>query len=208
MIFLWTSAHKLRGTRYSSMQRALHQLQLTLQQLWEWRTVRHELFKTVKYNLNPPMKCNPITGKIKFTAEVKEPAVSLLDSLLKRRKGIKQIKMSNSRKYIYWIFHPVSGRSSRNHKNKRSWASLVAQWLRIFLPMQGTRVRVLVREDPTCRGATKPMCHNYWAHVPQLLSPCAATTEARAPRARTPQEKPPQWEARAPQRRVAPARRN
>ena len=42
-------------------------------------------------------------------------------------------------------------------------ASLVAQWLRICLPMQGKRVRALVWEDPTCRGATKPMCHNYWA---------------------------------------------
>ena len=41
--------------------------------------------------------------------------------------------------------------------------SLVAQWLRIHLPMQGTRVRALVREDPTCRGATKPARHNYWA---------------------------------------------
>ena len=51
--------------------------------------------------------------------------------------------------------------------------SLVAQWLRIRLPMQGTRVRALVREDPTCRGATKPVHHNYWAYEPQLLSPCA-----------------------------------
>ena len=60
---------------------------------------------------------------------------------------------------------------------------LVAQWLRIRLPMQGTRVWALVREGPTCRGATKPvrhdywacalepMSHNYWAHVPQLLKP-------------------------------------
>ena len=49
--------------------------------------------------------------------------------------------------------------------------------------MQQTRVRALVREDPTCRGATKPVCHNYWAcaleplghnywaRVPQLLKP-------------------------------------
>ena len=44
---------------------------------------------------------------------------------------------------------------------KRWGASLVAQWLRIRLPMQGTRVRALVREDPTCRGATKPVRHNY-----------------------------------------------
>ena len=40
-------------------------------------------------------------------------------------------------------------------------ASLVAQWLRISLPMQGTWVRALVREDPTCRGTTRSMHHNY-----------------------------------------------
>ena len=40
-------------------------------------------------------------------------------------------------------------------------ASLVAQWLRICLPMQGTRVRALVWEDPTCCGATRPVSHNY-----------------------------------------------
>ena len=40
-------------------------------------------------------------------------------------------------------------------------ASLVAQWLRICLPMQGTRVRALVWEDATCRGATRPVSHNY-----------------------------------------------
>ena len=38
---------------------------------------------------------------------------------------------------------------------------LVAQWLRTHLPMQGTRVQSLVREDPTCCGATKPVSHNY-----------------------------------------------
>ena len=49
--------------------------------------------------------------------------------------------------------------------------------------MQGTRVQALVREDPICRGATKPVrhnywactlepaSHNYWAHVPQLPKP-------------------------------------
>ena len=38
--------------------------------------------------------------------------------------------------------------------------SLVAQWLRIRLPMQGTRVRALVQEDLTCHRATKPVRHN------------------------------------------------
>ena len=64
-----------------------------------------------------------------------------------------------------------------------SGTSLVAQWLRIHQLMQGTRVRAVVREDLTCRGATKPVhhnywacaleptSHNYWAHVPQLLKP-------------------------------------
>ena len=47
------------------------------------------------------------------------------------------------------------------------------------------------------------------AHLLQLLSLSAATNEARAPRAHAPQqEKTLQREARAPQRRVAPARRN
>ena len=36
-----------------------------------------------------------------------------------------------------------------------------AQWLRIHLPMQGTRVRALAREDATCRRPTKPVRHNY-----------------------------------------------
>ncbi|XP_059951210.1 protein mono-ADP-ribosyltransferase PARP16 isoform X7 [Mesoplodon densirostris] len=40
-------------------------------------------------------------------------------------------------------------------------ASLVAQWLRIRRPMQGTRVRALVREHPICRRAAKPVCHNH-----------------------------------------------
>ena len=60
--------------------------------------------------------------------------------------------------------------------------------------MQGTRVRALVWEDPTCHGATKPLRHNYWARTP--------TAHALQ------HEKPPQEEAHAPQRRVAPAHRN
>ena len=48
---------------------------------------------------------------------------------------------------------------------------LVAHWIRIRLPMQGTRVRSLVREDSTCRGTAKPVSHNYSAHVLQLLKP-------------------------------------
>ena len=50
-------------------------------------------------------------------------------------------------------------------------ASLVAQWLRICLPMQGTWVRALVWEDPTCHGATGPVSHNYWACASGACAP-------------------------------------
>ena len=68
---------------------------------------------------------------------------------------------------------------------KQNWALELPWWL---LPMQETRVRSLIWEDPTCHGATKPVRHNrwacapepashsYWACVPQ--SPCSATREA------------------------------
>ena len=68
--------------------------------------------------------------------------------------------------------------------------SLVVQWLGICLPILGSWIQSLVREDPTCHGTTKPVRHN----LPDLCS------RACAPQ----QGKPPQGEARAPQQRVAP----
>ena len=64
-------------------------------------------------------------------------------------------------------------------KNQLGRASLVAQWYRICLPMQETKVQSLIWGDPTCHRATKSMHLNYWACAleptePQLLSPCAA----------------------------------
>ena len=44
---------------------------------------------------------------------------------------------------------------------KTSWTSLVVQWLRIQLPMQGTRVLSPVWEDPTCCRTVKPVHYNY-----------------------------------------------
>ena len=56
-----------------------------------------------------------------------------------------------------------------------------------------------------CATTTEPAL---LACKPELLSLRATTTEACAPSARAPQqEKPSQWEARAPQWRVAPAPR-
>ena len=75
-----------------------------------------------------------------------------------------------------------------------SGASLVAQWLGVCLPMQGTWVLALVWEDPACHSATRPVSHNCWA----------CTSGACAPQ----RERPRWWEARVPRWRVAPTCRN
>ena len=72
-------------------------------------------------------------------------------------------------------------------------ASQVVQGLRICLTMQGTWVRSLTQEDPSCHGTAGPMSHNllslhFGAHESQLLSPCSATAEACAPRAQALQQ--------------------
>ena len=56
---------------------------------------------------------------------------------------------------------PVKIECTEPHVQKLRGTSLVVQWLRIHLPMQGTRAQALVQEDPTCHGATKPVHHNY-----------------------------------------------
>ena len=49
--------------------------------------------------------------------------------------------------------------------------SLVAQRMRIHLPVQGSRVPSLVPEDPTCCGATKPVHYKYGVLGLQLPKP-------------------------------------
>ena len=124
----------------------------------------------------------------------KEDVVHIYNGLLLRHKKERNW-VSCSEVDGPWVCHTEWSKSERekqipyanayiwNLKKKWFCTSLVAQWLRIRLPLQETRVRALVREDPTCRGPTKPMLHNYWAcalepmshsywaHVPQLLKP-------------------------------------
>ena len=67
-------------------------------------------------------------------------------------------------------------------------ASLVVQWLRIHLPMQGMQVRSPVWEEPTYLGAAKPTPHSYQgcglepgttpAETQDLWSPGSAAGEA------------------------------
>ena len=113
----------------------------------------------------------------------------------------------------------ISGCVSLNlscDKTSRTWTSLecvisikgpwgtflVVQWLRTCLPMQGPWVQSLVQKDSTCCKAVKPVHHNYWACVLEPLncnswSLCTLESVLR-------NKKPPQWEARTLQWRVAP----
>ena len=61
----------------------------------------------------------------------------------------------------------ICGRALRSHKShdaakkKKKRTSLVAQWIRILLLMQGTQVQFLAQEDPTCCRATTAARHNF-----------------------------------------------
>ena len=67
--------------------------------------------------------------------------------------------------YYSAIYKRITNRCNKvevSHKHfsstkEASWTSLVVQWLRIHLPMRGTRVTSLVWKDFTCRRATKPV---------------------------------------------------
>ena len=98
-----------------------------------------------------------------------------------QRSGFK-VSLSRIHKGTYHTRHTSRTRfpltvvsCGRCLSRKKLGASLVAQWLGIRLPMHGTWVRALVREDPTCHNywacALEPVSHNCWACMPQLLKP-------------------------------------
>ena len=78
------------------------------------------------------------------------------------------------RKYLSFCLFFINHSITLNIKamaqsiNLELGSALVFQWLRICLPMQGTQIWSLVWEDSTCCRATKPLRHNYIAHVQQL----------------------------------------
>ena len=72
--------------------------------------------------------------------------------------------------WFIWALKKFEKHYSRLHYSLESFrTSLVVQWIRIRLPMQGTWILSLVQEDSTCHGGAKLVCHNYWACVLQLL---------------------------------------
>ena len=85
-----------------------------------------------------------------------------------RNRFRREIKV---KRFFFFLFPLHDNCFITKIRTKEVGTSLVAQCLWIHLPTQGTQVQALVREDPTCCGATKPVCHNYWACEPQLLKP-------------------------------------
>ena len=91
--------------------------------------------------------------------------------------------------------------SSSRAVSQEAGVSLVAQWIRIRLPAQGTRVQSLIQEDPTCCMPHTP--------EPALKSPSVATTEASvSPNPHSTIRDTTAVRARAPQPRAAPDLRN
>ena len=60
--------------------------------------------------------------------------------------------------------------------------SLAVQCWGIYLPMQGTWVPSLVREDSSHFSGTRHLDHNYWAATPEACTPPSAAREAAAAR--------------------------
>ena len=81
-----------------------------------------------------------------------------IGSLPKKESRVMIVKMIQN---LGNIMEKIQKKFNKDLEELKSRASLVAQWLRICLPMQGTRVRALDREDPTCRGATGPVSHTH-----------------------------------------------
>ena len=80
-------------------------------------------------------------------------------SLIRRKVLQHRATLQDSKNNTLW-FHKEPHLSLNSPLEDRLGTSLMVQWLRICLPMQGTWVRSLVQEDPTCRRATKPVHQN------------------------------------------------
>ena len=98
-------------------------------------------------------------SKIKNVSSAKDPVKRIRIQATDQEKISANYKYLSDKGLVSKIQKELS--NSTIEKKKIQGASLVAQWLRICLSMQGTRVRALVWEDPTCRGATGPVSHKY-----------------------------------------------
>ena len=114
----------------------------------------------------------PVTCTAHFTTF----CVSLNNKSLIFKKYYLKLKPKKAKIKTKHIYKTTKKPNNPIQKWEKEGTSLVVKWLRICLPMQGTRVRALVREDPTCHGATKPVHHNDWACA---LEPASHNYRAR-----------------------------
>ena len=95
---------------------------------------------------------------------------AVLSIFLVSYKGHFYLKSPRSWPAVWWSWSTWQDHGQYNsalcHQERGGGISLVVQWLRTCLAVQGTLVWFLLQEDLKCCRATKAMRHSYWACVP------------------------------------------
>ena len=129
--------------------------------VWATRETQ-ELYRTP--NAWAMKKINWTSTKLKSLYFQRTPSKKAKDSSQNGRKYLNHVTDEGfvSRKTMY-SYNSIIKRQVSQFKNEQRRASLVAQWLRICLPVLETRVPFLIQEDPTCCRGAKPVHHSNWA---------------------------------------------
>lgn len=104
-----------------------------------------------------------------------------------------------SSRFCHWIKASLNSARCLNEELKyRKWDLPCGSVVENPPAHAGNTGLILVQEDPTGRGATKPVCHNYWATLSSRS--CSKSTNL-GPALR--HKRPPRWEGCSPQSRAA-----
>ena len=119
----------------------------------------------VKWNLHPVQLSYLSSGDPRHFVSGKNEVSCLIGVL-----GVSRTTLSFSdvlggliqlRKTVKLVVTVRYSRRTEIKISKGGTLEVAAQWLRIRLSVQGTRVRAVVQEDPTCGRATEPVRRNY-----------------------------------------------
>ena len=80
--------------------------------------------------------------------------------------------------YLTCVHLCETSRTGKLRDKKQIRTSLVVWWIGICQPVQGTQVRSLIWEDPTCLRVTKHARHNCWTCSPPLEKGIPSTTKS------------------------------